>query len=404
MSGEELATVASADVESVRSLKSHLCALYNLPTCMQQLVHDGFILDDAAKLHAPKDLQMVLLPVSGAKGRGFGARSREAAKGLLGAAASGDVGTTRFLLEAGVDPNWHADGCQTALISASDLGHIACVRLLLKAGACTFFCNTAGSTALDRACDRGHVEIVRALVEAGAARDSWGKVGQEAATALSHACDKGHAEIVRILFEAGVDKASLGTALTLACYRGHGEIARVLVDAGAQKDLTIRIPHVLPNAVANKEVNNGDEKAALMHACLSGHVKILFVEAAAKLDSKNRMGFTALIWARRKSPVEIVRVLADAGVGKDAKSSIDNTALMHACLQDHCGDARVLLEAVAAKVLESQLGRTALLLAWASLEAGVDPILCQQGLGLAGFRVGRRKQIRCHARIYSRPN
>jgi len=211
-----------------------------------------------------------------------------------------------------VDPNWHADGCQTALISASDLGHIACVRLLLKAGACTFFCNTAGSTALDRACDRGHVEIVRALVEAGAARDSWGKVGQEAATALSHACDKGHAEIVRILFEAGVDKASLGTALTLACYRGHGEIARVLVDAGAQKDLTIRIPHVLPNAVANKEVNNGDEKAALIHACLSGHVKILFVEAAAKLDSKNRMGFTALIWARRKSPVEIVRVLADA--------------------------------------------------------------------------------------------
>ena len=401
MSGEELASVASVEVESVRSLKSHLCAMHGLPTCMQQLLHDGCILDDAAKLHAPQDVQVVFLPVFRARGRGFRARSREASKGLRGAAARGDVETTRLLLEAGVCPNWHVDGCHTALISASDNGHIECVRMLLKAGACTFFRNGDGSTALDCACDRGHVEIVRVLVEAGAARDSWGKVGHTAATALSCACDKGHVEIVRILFEAGVDKDSLGTALMLACYRGHGEIARVLVDAGAQKDLKITFPHVLPSAVANKEVENGDEKAALMYACLSGHVEILFVEAAAKLDSKNRMGFTALIWARRRGEVEIVRVLLDAEVGKDATSSVDSKALMDACLRCHKGDARVLLEAVAGKGLESKLGRTALLWAWASLEAGVDPILRQQGLGLAACRVGRHKQTGCHVGIYS---
>lgn len=113
------------------------------------------------------------------------------------------------------------------------------------------------------------------------------------------------------------------------------------------------------------------------------------------------MGFTALVWARRRGEVEIVRVLLDAEVVKDATSSVDSKALMDACLRCHKGDARVLLEAVAGKGLESKLGRTALLWAWASLEAGVDPILRQQGLGLAAFRVGRHKQTGCHVGIYS---
>ena len=64
LSGEVLATYP-ADLRYARELKTHLSRLYVLPESLQQLVQDGCVLDDAAELDASRDVQLVLLPVSG---------------------------------------------------------------------------------------------------------------------------------------------------------------------------------------------------------------------------------------------------------------------------------------------------------------------------------------------------
>ena len=47
------------------ALKEHLCELHGFPVSLQQLLHEGNLLDDGAELAAPTDVQVVLLNLSG---------------------------------------------------------------------------------------------------------------------------------------------------------------------------------------------------------------------------------------------------------------------------------------------------------------------------------------------------
>ena len=60
-SGQALAALGTEEFKDVATLKGHLREVHGFPVYLQQLVHDGSILDDDTKLAAPMDLQLVLL-------------------------------------------------------------------------------------------------------------------------------------------------------------------------------------------------------------------------------------------------------------------------------------------------------------------------------------------------------
>ena len=49
MSGEQLASLALDDMTDVKDLKQALRREFDCPACLQQLLHDGSSLDDAAR-------------------------------------------------------------------------------------------------------------------------------------------------------------------------------------------------------------------------------------------------------------------------------------------------------------------------------------------------------------------
>eukprot|EP00439_Symbiodinium_sp_Y106_P033844 s3998_g4.t1 len=65
VSGKELATVRAKDFDHTRALKKHLCDLFGFPVYLQQILHNGTILDEYAKLDATMDLHLVLLTIYG---------------------------------------------------------------------------------------------------------------------------------------------------------------------------------------------------------------------------------------------------------------------------------------------------------------------------------------------------
>ena len=62
-SGEELAVTSMEEVRDVKELKAALRSLYSFPLCLQQLLHNGSILDDSAKLTTPIDMELVLFSI-----------------------------------------------------------------------------------------------------------------------------------------------------------------------------------------------------------------------------------------------------------------------------------------------------------------------------------------------------
>ena len=64
-SGQELATFNAEQFEDAAALKEHVCEHYGFPVYLQQLLHDGSLLADDAKLDGFIDLQLVLLSISG---------------------------------------------------------------------------------------------------------------------------------------------------------------------------------------------------------------------------------------------------------------------------------------------------------------------------------------------------
>ena len=60
-SGQELAAICAAEL---RAVKKRLRELHGFPVYLQQLVHEGRILTDDAKLDGDMDLQLVLWTIS----------------------------------------------------------------------------------------------------------------------------------------------------------------------------------------------------------------------------------------------------------------------------------------------------------------------------------------------------
>jgi hypothetical protein len=114
----------------------------------------------------------------------------------------------------------------------------------------------------------------------------------------------GHLDIVKIFLANGADiharNYDIGCPpLTWAATKGHIEIAEVLLEAGAYVNLECML----------------SGEGALSAAAKEGNTDILraLLDRGADVNGKNKLGETALWWAREKGHKDIVRLLKEAG-------------------------------------------------------------------------------------------
>ncbi len=178
---------------------------------------------------------------------------------LIYAAASGQVGTTRVLLETGrvnpgaeedrgfpsmllekgVNPNIRDNRGETALFRAADGGHEELISLLLQHRADLFITNEAFENALFPAVMKGHLPVINLLLAAGLNVDSQDITGN---TPLFFAALGGSEAVITLLLDHGarVDhrNALQETVLFFAARGGHPAAVKLLLRAGASRDQT----------------------------------------------------------------------------------------------------------------------------------------------------------------------
>ncbi|CAE7642658.1 mask [Symbiodinium sp. CCMP2592] len=254
VSGEELARVPVAELSDASELKRYLRVKNNLPICLQELLYNGALLQDDAKLFPSMDVQLILSSLA--------LRGAEAALELLEAAEAGEVEAMRLLIDADVDGDLLGQHMATALLAGASEGHVEVVRFLIEAGVATET-EWHGETALSGAASEGHVEVVRLLLPTMDV--------QFCATALINASSAGHVEVVRLLLQssADVDCQHSETALSAASSEGHVDVARLLLEARADVNLS-----------------NQHGETALVAASFEGKVDVvrLLLEAGAHVD------------------------------------------------------------------------------------------------------------------------
>ena len=126
------------------------------------------------------------------------------------------------------------------------------------------------------------------------------------------ACYKGHSEVVRLLIVQRADVNVHGqyhiTPLMWAAGRGHIAIVRLLLDQGAR-------------------VNTGDKVLLflfllLFRFCFDRSIRIHFCLIVYLYLYLFQYGTSALIWACRKSLIEIVDMLLQAGANVDVSGMV----------------------------------------------------------------------------------
>ena len=151
MSGEELAAFPVVELSDVMSLKHRLRATHQIPVSLIRLLYDGRRLDDAFRLCAPMDVQLVV------KSR---ADKFIVSNELLEAAADGEAEVVRLLFLAGAAKDFVNQHGKTALILATDTGHEEVVRELFEAGVAKDLADAVGKTALIYASSHGDIHAV----------------------------------------------------------------------------------------------------------------------------------------------------------------------------------------------------------------------------------------------------
>ncbi len=236
------------------------------------------------------------------------------------------------------------------LIDAAAEGNLGRIKRLLNKGANVNHRDSRGCTAVLRAAGAGHPTIVTSLIAAGADINLPANNGT---TPLGAAVMGNHREIVRLLVERGanVDQAQqFGiTPLMLAAARWHARMVSLLLRLGA--DVNARDDAegtALMAAVQNALVSTDTEAAAAT-------VKLL-VEADADVNAKNDEGQTPLmlllgVRARRtdgaqsETLVRLTRSLIDGGADMNSQDLTGWSALHAAAAHGFIEPAEVMVKA-----------------------------------------------------------
>ena len=164
---------------------------------------------------------------------------------LCDAAAAGNLGVIRRVLDGGADPNdlvptqtpSGEEYGTTALAEAAGHGQLEAAALLLDRGASPSKPGSRGHTPLMEAACNGHAAVLRMLLQRGADLTA---TDPEGATAFHFACSYNNLGCVEVLVRADCDTAAktkdgLYTGKNLAEEKGHTAVLERLRDLVAER-------------------------------------------------------------------------------------------------------------------------------------------------------------------------
>lgn len=276
---------------------------------------------------------------------------------LIKAAKRGDVSGVRQALAQGADVNAKTREGWTALMAASlSADRVAVVRLLLARGADARARNGRGLTSLMYASGAGSEPVVRLLLTHGADVAVQDKEG--GTTALMFAAS---APVTRLLLAWG---APVGTrdrtgraALDYMVVPDNVASARLLLEHRARADAagsetpplmaasSPRMMRLLIAHGARVETRNKDGFTALLLAAQDNETaKVRFLLAHGARVSAARAGQSALYYAVERGRVDTVRVLLEHGAPVNTADRYGSTPLRHAIETDNVEAVHLLLE------------------------------------------------------------
>ncbi len=231
---------------------------------------------------------------------------------LICAVMPGHSRAVKILLSKGANPS--IPGAMGAPLHVAALGgHLAITKMLVKAGADLEARNPLdGSTPLHFAAGEGRLEIVNVLIKAGANPESRSFDGS---TPLHPAAQAGRLEVMEVLIEAGANPNSRTlkgfSPLYDAAQLGQVGAMKMLLRAGSDPLLPVVNDAGMPFIVLDHGADCG--QLAVVRELIQG----LGIEGCGGASG----GADALRAAATNQHVDIMRVLADAGVadtGRDA--------------------------------------------------------------------------------------
>ncbi len=328
-----------------------------------------------------------------AAGANVKATNRYGINALHEAATLGDLAMMEALLKAGADPNAAYGAGETPLMLAARTGNLNAVKLLIDRGANVNGADEfKGYTPLMFAATENQAEVAKLLIEHGAnvnarsRRFEFGSLKEAAGgalmeraeggmTPLQYAAREGNIETGQVLLAAGADVNAAEpqhnfTSMLIAIYNGKYDFVSVLMEHDANvNDGSLYLAIELRNMDTYSNRPNPPETDRTLTA--TDIIKKLLARGA----NPNQNGGTPLMLAAgggpprsqedevvdkaaRADPVEMVKMILDAGADVNAANDQENTALHFAALRGNDKVVQYLISRGAKIDAKNKQGKT----------------------------------------------
>jgi ankyrin repeat protein len=240
---------------------------------------------------------------------------------LLVKATTNDLSGLKNLVNSGASIRAHTADGTTALMEAADHGSLDVATYLLANGLAVDQTNNYGWTALMFAARHANVDMVNLLHKYKASLDLKNSDG---ATPASIAQTAGQTEVASLL-------QSFTTVSVLQPGETSDQLGENLIVAASSDKLDV-FQHLLQQG-ASINATTGDGATSLMDAADHGSVdiaKYVLTIPHVNTEAKNNIGWTAVMFAARRSNIDMMKLLLDHGCDIDARDVNGTTPLMTA--------------------------------------------------------------------------
>jgi len=240
----------------------------------------------------------------------LGACSREYPTELMNAAKDGNLQAVMAAAKRGVEVNGRSNKGKNALMFAASEGHLDVVQWLLGQGTNVNDADNYGTTALIVASTAGHHEVVKLLL----AHDADPQVRDDSGSApLVNAVYFGHTETVQLLID----------------HLMQGNNSSSSESSSQEGMLQNRDPQTLASLEKKRRLDKRDGEELMMLAAGLGHIDVVRLMAKAGIDVNGRglKQRTPLMSAAAFNRVDVINVLLEAGADPLARDEDGNTAI-----------------------------------------------------------------------------